>query len=53
MERLLIQLHSTRIQEQHILEMTDICFCKTGGELVYIDKKDILGNYEFKKAEVN
>ena len=28
-------------------------FAKTGGELVYIDKKDILGNYEFKKAEVN
>ena len=28
-------------------------FAKTGGELVYIDKKDILGEYEFKKAEVN
>ena len=28
-------------------------FAKTGGELVYIDKKDILGEYEFKKAEDN
>ena len=28
-------------------------FAKTGGELVYIDKKDILGDCEFKKAESN
>ncbi len=28
-------------------------FAKTGGELVYIDKKDILGGCEFKKAENN
>lgn len=28
-------------------------FAKTGGELVYIDKKDILGDCELKKAESN
>ena len=28
-------------------------FAKTGGELVYIDKKDILGDYKFKNAESN
>ena len=28
-------------------------FAKTGGELVYIDKNNILGDCEFKKAESN
>lgn len=28
-------------------------FAKTGGELVYIDKNNILGKCEFKKAEIN